>query len=92
MTTGKFMAWLNFGLLLFAAISPIGNSGISIDGVAPEEVISSVLPMTARPVNDRAYAGPISFVRGKSTVINRDKTGTTAYFENNDAPQTTVKQ
>ena len=48
--------------------------------------------MTVRSVNDMAHHGTLSFDRDKSKVVNRDKTGTTAYFENNDAPQTTVKQ
>jgi hypothetical protein len=52
----------------------------------------SIIPMTVRSVNDMAHHGTLSFDRDKSKVVNRDKTGTTAYFENNDAPQTTVKQ
>lgn len=94
MTSGTFMAWLNFGLLLFATISTIVNSGISIDGVvvAREKVMPSIIPMTASPINDMAHAGTMFFDRDKSKVSSRDKTGTTAYFENNDAPQTTVKQ
>ena len=66
MTSGTFMAWLNFGLLLFAALSTIGNSGIYTDGVTPEKVSPSIIPLTALSINDMAHAGTMFFDRDKT--------------------------